>query len=513
MDAGKSNIFWGLIVKPSKRYETTVQEAFRITKACIEPASAKGDVSSVFVECDNQEEFIVANLQSKNLNESLDLTFGVGEKICFKVEGPGTVHLTGYLMEDDQPPNDFYMDDSAMESSGESEDEEVQTNAKETDEKEALKRKTAPQDEVKKKKLKLETESKQESSVKAKQAAETSVNKESEDDSSEDESSDEDSSEPAETTIDTTLGDLDDTENFAEEEDSDSEDDDDSDDSDEEEADTSGSNIILGDTTLGSDDDSSDDEEYTPPPKKESPKKEKTPSKAKANGDAKPVEQNKKPAVETPAKTPDVPKSEKKKKEKANSTETPKKTSIVNGDSDISKSEKKKKKEATATPNVKQEAPKTPKQEKKDKEPKTPKQAETPKDPKTPVTNGKTPKPGETPGKTPKRTLKGGIQSEDSVVGTGPEVTPGSTVGMYYSGKLKSNNKKFDSCKEGKPFKFKIGKGEVIKGWDIGIMGMKVGGKRTLVIPPQMGYGGAGAPPDIPGNATLVFDVECKFVK
>merc|ERR1712080_282657 len=233
-------------------------------------------------------------------------------------------------------------------------------------------------------------------------------------------------------------------------------------------------NITLGDTTMGSDDDSSDDEEYTPPPKKESPKKEKTPSKAKANGDAKPVEQRKKPADETPAKT-----------------------------WDISKSEKKKKKEATATPNVKQEAPKTPKQEKKDKEPKTPKQAEMPKDPKTPVTNGKT----------PKRTLKGGIQSEDSVVGTGPEVTPGSTVGMYYSGKLKSNNKKFDSCKEGKPFKFKIGKGEVIKGWDIGVMGMKVGGKRTLVIPPQMGYGAPGAPPDIPGNATLVFDVECKFVK
>merc|ERR1740129_1482682 len=162
---------------------------------------------------------------------------------------------------------------------------------------------------------------------------------------------------------------------------------------------------------------------------------------------------------------------------------------------------KKKNKEATATPNVNNEAPKTPKQVKKDKEPKTP------------VTNGKAPKLGETPGKTPKRTLKGGIQSEDSVVGTGPEVRPGSVVGMFYSGKLKNNNKQFDSCTQGKPFKFKIGKGEVIKGWDIGVMGMKVGGKRTLVIPPQMGYGGAGAPPDIPGNATLVFDVECKFVK
>merc|ERR1719203_2754083 len=251
---------------------------------------------------------------------------------------------------------------------------------------------------------------------------------------------------------------------------------------------------------MGSEDDSSDDEEYSPPPKKE-----KTPSKAKANGDAKSAEQNKKPAVEkpTPAKTADVTKSEKKEKE-ASATPKP---SMVNGDGDVPKSEKKKKnKEATATPNVNNEAPKTPKQEKKDKESKTPKQEKKDKE-------SKTPKQGETPGKTPKRTLKGGIQSEDSVVGTGPEVTPGSVVGMFYSGKLKSNNKQFDSCTQGKPFKFKIGKGEVIKGWDIGVMGMKVGGKRTLVIPPQMGYGGAGAPPDIPGNATLVFDVECKFVK
>merc|ERR1712083_138603 len=163
--------------------------------------------------------------------------------------------------------------------------------------------------------------------------------------------------------------------------------------------------------------------------------KEKTPSKAKANGDAKLAEQNKKPAVEkpTPAKTSDVTKSEKKEKE---ASATPKKTSMVNGDGDIPKSEKKKKnKKATATPNVNNEAPKTPKQEKKDKEPKTPKQekkdkeSKTPKDPKTPVTNGKTPKLGETPAKTPKRTLKGGIQSEDSVVGTGPEVRPGSVVG------------------------------------------------------------------------------------
>merc|ERR1719319_1833989 len=257
-------------------------------------------------------------------------------------------------------------------------------------------------------------------------------------------------------------------------------------------------------------------------PKKESPKKkDKTSSKAKANGDVKPAVEAKTPTVIAP-KTPDVPKSEKKKKEKTNALETPKKPSVVNGEGDGPKSEKKKKiKDAVtvSTPIVNTEVLKTPKQEKKDKEIKTPKQAKTPKEElKTPATNGtpavngKTPKSIATTGKTPKKTLKGGIQIDDSVVGSGAEVTPGSNVGMYYSGKLK-NNKQFDSCTSGKPFKFRIGKGEVIKGWDIGIMGMKVGGKRTLLIPPQMGYGAQGAPPDIPGNSTLVFEVECKFVK
>ena len=87
-------------------------------------------------------------------------------------------------------------------------------------------------------------------------------------------------------------------------------------------------------------------------------------------------------------------------------------------------------------------------------------------------------------------------------------------IKLYFSlGRLAANNKKFDSCLSGAPFKFKLGKGEVIKGWDLGLLGIKVGGKRRLTIPPKLAYGQNGAPPDIPPNSTLIFEIECKFAK
>ncbi len=96
--------------------------------------------------------------------------------------------------------------------------------------------------------------------------------------------------------------------------------------------------------------------------------------------------------------------------------------------------------------------------------------------------------------------------------GTGDEAVTGSTLVMHYTGWLYSNGKhgkKFDSSLDsGQPFSFKLGAGEVIEGWDKGIAGMKVGGKRELTIPSQMGYGAQGAPPDIPPNAALIFEVE-----
>ena len=98
--------------------------------------------------------------------------------------------------------------------------------------------------------------------------------------------------------------------------------------------------------------------------------------------------------------------------------------------------------------------------------------------------------------------------TEDLTVGTGAEATKGQQVTVRYTGWL-TNGTKFDSSKDrGDPFVFNLGRGQVIKGWDEGVQGMKVGGKRKLTIPPAMGYGSRGAGGVIPPNATLVFEVE-----
>ena len=105
-------------------------------------------------------------------------------------------------------------------------------------------------------------------------------------------------------------------------------------------------------------------------------------------------------------------------------------------------------------------------------------------------------------------TTPSGLQYWDIVVGNGATAKPGINVKVHYSGFL-ANGQKFDSSRDrGQPFVFPLGEGQVIKGWDEGVAGMKVGGQRQLRIPPELGYGAAGAPGAIPPNATLIFDVE-----
>lgn len=101
-----------------------------------------------------------------------------------------------------------------------------------------------------------------------------------------------------------------------------------------------------------------------------------------------------------------------------------------------------------------------------------------------------------------------GLKYEDTVEGSGETAKSGDTVSVHYTGWLE-NGAKFDSSKDrNDPFQFKLGGGQVIKGWDEGVAGMKIGGTRKLTIPPQLGYGARGAGGVIPPNATLIFEVE-----
>jgi FKBP-type peptidyl-prolyl cis-trans isomerase FkpA len=112
----------------------------------------------------------------------------------------------------------------------------------------------------------------------------------------------------------------------------------------------------------------------------------------------------------------------------------------------------------------------------------------------------------------PTTTLPSGLQFEDLVVGDGPEATVGCTAVVHYTGWLYQDGaagRKFDSSKDrGNPFDFPLGAGHVIRGWDEGVQGMRVGGTRRLIIPAELGYGARGAGGVIPGGATLLFEVD-----
>ena len=108
--------------------------------------------------------------------------------------------------------------------------------------------------------------------------------------------------------------------------------------------------------------------------------------------------------------------------------------------------------------------------------------------------------------------MPNGLKYTDTKTGDGATATPGNKVSVHYTGWLYNNGAKgakFDSSVDrGQPFQFTLGAHQVIAGWDEGVAGMKVGGKRTLIIPPELGYGARGAGGVIPPNATLMFDVE-----
>jgi FKBP-type peptidyl-prolyl cis-trans isomerase FkpA len=110
-------------------------------------------------------------------------------------------------------------------------------------------------------------------------------------------------------------------------------------------------------------------------------------------------------------------------------------------------------------------------------------------------------------------TTDSGLQYKDVTVGSGAEAQAGNTVSVHYTGWLTDGTKFDSSLDRGQPFSFSLGSGGVIAGWDEGVAGMKIGGKRILVIPANLGYGASGAGGVIPPNATLIFEVELLDVK
>jgi peptidylprolyl isomerase len=110
-------------------------------------------------------------------------------------------------------------------------------------------------------------------------------------------------------------------------------------------------------------------------------------------------------------------------------------------------------------------------------------------------------------------TQTNGLQITDETVGTGDAVKVGDTVSVHYRGTLQDGSEFDSSYKRGQPFSFKVGLNQVIQGWDQGLLGMKVGGKRRLVIPSELGYGPEGYPPIIPPSATLTFEIELLQIK
>lgn len=337
----KIKMFWGLLLKANKKYTQTISKAIHLSQAALDINNSSDEPVRVVLTSEKHNYILCTLRKNKTEQIALDLNFAEGEEISFTSEGNGSVHLTGYLMPDQ---DDFLDQFGGEEESDEDEVEEPQTKKGNTG--------------------KQQPESKKRKIVEAEQ----------------DEDDDEDESD---------LGG------------SDEEDEEDDDDDDEEEE----------------DDDEEESEEEVQQPKPKQMKLEKGKQNGLENGTA----QGK----------------EKSKKDKQ-SQDKPQK----GGD----------------------------------------------------------------------KTLQGGVKIEEIKVGNGPEAKPGKKVQVYYEGRLKSNNKMFDSCKQGAGFKFGLGRGEVIRGWDIGVAGMKIGGKRRIICPPNMAYGAKGSPPVIPPNSTLVFEVELKAI-
>ncbi|XP_066994492.2 46 kDa FK506-binding nuclear protein [Anabrus simplex] len=419
-------MFWGLVMEPGKRYAQTVDKSFHISMACMEPNSSDNDFVPVMLDIENQE-YILCNLHKhKGIQCQLDLNFRTGSKIAFFSSGKSRVHLTGYVIEDED-------EDSGLTGDVSDEELEEEEETSPVKDKKKLVNSNVPQNKRKSDGLLTKSDTK-----KAKISIMNQVDSDDDDDDDEDDDDD----------LVAQFGESDESEDELSGEESEEE---------EEEEDDESDDMVTTQV------------QKTPDMKKKD-KQNKTPNKT-------PMEKmnnlNK-------TKTPVDNQEQKKKKKSINPQEGTPKTPGVTGDENgkhhpTPHPSKKNKKKLDESPAV------------------------------------ESPKPDQSPTLV-KKTLQGGVNIHDIKVGNGPVAKSGKRVTVYYVGRLKQNNKQFDATTQGPGFKFQLGGGEVIKGWDIGVAGMRVGGKRRIICPPHMAYGNKGSPPAIPPNSSLVFEVELRAV-
>ncbi|KAK4299539.1 hypothetical protein Pmani_028189 [Petrolisthes manimaculis] len=461
-------MFWGLVLEPGKRYTKVVDNPFHISAAVLDTSSQDKDVVRVLVEAD-QVETLIANLSVKHgiLQSPLDLQFDVGSQVAFYTSGGKTpVHLSGYVVLDED-------EDSLDGEEEEGEEEEEEMEGSEDDEipslvdTSSMKRKADQSSQVSAKKSKVMelSNEKQPATPKDKNQVdfkrllhkEKTVPKEKEVKKNKVQSMEEED---------------DVEEEEEEEEDVEEEEEDDVEEEEEEE------------------------EEEVVKNKKPNPTPV-TPTAKKQKNDrqgATPAKQPKTPKQATPESK--QPKNKKQKTPGEKQPKTPKQESPAVKGNKTPKTEEKGKQNA-----MKQ---------------KTPKQKH--------AVNGETPE-GDTSNKDvglPTKLLRkkdmvqagGGVRYQDLVIGWGRAAkSNGNRLEMYYEGKFFGTETVFERCVKGEPLVFHLGRGEVIKGWDVGIVGMKVGGKRRIYCPSSMAYGSRGAAPHIPPNAELEFNVELKKIQ
>ncbi|XP_055945996.1 46 kDa FK506-binding nuclear protein-like isoform X4 [Argiope bruennichi] len=508
----RKSSFWGIRCESGKKYSQIVNQKYHISMAALDPTSVKNgkEVVSLVVERDGSE-FLLCNLQKDSvLQVNLNLFFDKGEKVVFSLKGQGIVHLTGYLIKDDNDQSDCTLQPNK--NSASTMQNHASTSKKSTN--------VSPSKKTPQKKLFGSAK---------KESEDSSDDDDDEDDDDDDDDEEEETSDDDDNVKQLLL--------LARKRPISSvgEDDDDDEDEDDEDFDI---NDYLEEDSSGESDEDDDDE----PPVKKKPNKD-LPSNKKLKTETSTPLTGKKSTVknvtevidiEDDAKNGDMnssigrtpmpkkrPESVRQKSALNDSKKaTPSKdedSSDDDSDAEMETSTGKVKEtdknKSAAQLNASSEVNTEKKKKKKKKKKGKADDSTAANESSASVNNDSLSKGKVDLSKTKySRRLHGGVEYEDIRPGNGPIAKKGKLVYVYYTGRL-ANNEIFDSCQPGKskPFVFKLGAGQVIQGWEVALEGMKVGGKRKIKIPPQMGYKDQRAGP-IPPNSTLYFVVELKAV-